>query len=65
MREPGIVLSRFALLERAWERDQENRSNVVDQHVRALRDRVDRPFGVESIETVRGSGYRLRRDGGA
>jgi two-component system OmpR family response regulator len=65
MREPGVVLSRYALLERAWERDQENRSNVVDQHVRALRDRIDRPFGVESIETVRGSGYRLRRDGGS
>jgi two-component system OmpR family response regulator len=64
MRRPGIVLSRFALLESAWEGDQENRSNVVDQHVRALRDRVDRPFGVESIETVRGSGYRLRPDGG-
>jgi two-component system OmpR family response regulator len=65
MREPGVVLSRFDLLEAAWEGDYENRSNVVDQHVRVLRDRVDRPFGVRSIETVRGSGYRLRRDGGS
>ncbi|MCW2952715.1 MAG: two component transcriptional regulator, winged helix family [Conexibacter sp.] len=64
MRQPGVVLSRFDLLEGAWEGDYENRSNVVDQHVRMLRDRVDRPFGVTSIETVRGSGYRLRRDGG-
>jgi two-component system OmpR family response regulator len=65
MRRPGVVLSRFDLLEGAWEGSYENRSNVVDQHVRALRDRIDRPFGVRSIETVRGSGYRLRRDGGS
>jgi two-component system OmpR family response regulator len=60
MRHPGVVLSRFELLESAWDGDYENRSNVVDQHVRALRDRVDRPFGLQSIETIRGSGYRLR-----
>jgi two-component system OmpR family response regulator len=64
MRSPGMVLSRFELLEGAWEGDYENRSNVVDQHVRALRDRIDRPFAKRSIETVRGSGYRLREDGG-
>jgi two-component system OmpR family response regulator len=64
MRQPGATLSRFALLESAWDRSYENRSNVVDQHVRALRDRIDRPFAVESIETVRGRGYRLREDGG-
>jgi two-component system, OmpR family, response regulator len=63
MRHPGVVLSRFDLLEGAWEGDYENRSNVVDQHVRALRERIDRPFGRRSIETVRGSGYRLREDG--
>jgi two-component system OmpR family response regulator len=64
MRNPGVVLSRFDLLESAWEGDYENRSNVVDQHVRALRARIDRPFGSQSIETIRGSGYRLREDGG-
>jgi two-component system OmpR family response regulator len=64
MRSPGLVLSRFELLESAWDGDYENRSNVIDQHVRALRARIDRPFGVQSIETVRGSGYRLREDGG-
>ncbi len=63
MRQPGAVLSRYDLLEAAWDTGYENRSNVVDQHVRALRDRIDRPFGRESIETVRGSGYRLPRDG--
>ena len=60
MRRPGQVLSRFDLLERAWDMDYENRSNVVDVYIRYLREKVDRPFGVESIETVRGAGYRLR-----
>jgi two-component system OmpR family response regulator len=64
MRRPGVTLTRFALLESAWDHAYESRSNVVDQHIRALRERVDRPFGVESIETVRGRGYRLREDGG-
>jgi len=64
MRRPGDVLSRFQLLEQAWDYEYENRSNVVDVYVRYLRDKVDRPFAVESIETVRGTGYRLRADGG-
>jgi two-component system, OmpR family, response regulator len=65
MRRPGEVLSRYQLLEHAWDYEYENRSNVVDVYVRYLREKVDRPFGVESIETVRGAGYRLRTDGGA
>ena len=64
MRRPGITLTRSALLESAWDFTYELHSNVVDQHVRALRERIDRPFGVKSIETVRGRGYRLREDGG-
>jgi two-component system, OmpR family, response regulator len=64
MRRPGRVLDRYALLEYAWDHEYENRSNVVDVYIRYLRKKVDRPFGVESIETVRGAGYRLRADGG-
>jgi two-component system OmpR family response regulator len=64
MRRSGEVLSRFALLEHAWDYEYENRSNVVDSYVRYLRQKIDRPFGVRSIETVRGAGYRLREDGG-
>jgi two-component system OmpR family response regulator len=64
MRNPGRVLSRLHLLEHAWDYAYENRSNVIDVYVRYLREKVDRPFGVESIETVRGAGYRLRADGG-
>src|SRR3954453_7166237 len=64
LRPPGQVLDRFQLLEHAWDDEYENRSNVVDVYVRYLREKVDRPFGVTSIETVRGVGYRLRADGG-
>jgi two-component system, OmpR family, response regulator len=64
MRRPGEVLDRFQLLEHAWDDAYENRSNVVDVYVRYLREKIDRPFGVASIETVRGAGYRLRADGG-
>ena len=65
MRRPGRVLSRFDLLEHAWDYEYENRSNVVDAYVRLLRRKIDRPFGTASIETVRGAGYRLREENGA
>jgi two-component system OmpR family response regulator len=64
MRRPGQVLSRQDLLEHTWDGANENRSNVVDVYVGYLRTKLDRPFGRRSIETVRGSGYRLRVDGG-
>jgi len=63
MRRPGEVLSRLELIEHAWDFAYENRSNVVDVYVRRLRDKIDRPFGRRSLETVRGAGYRLREDG--
>ncbi len=62
MRRPGRVLSRFDLLEHAWDGAYENRSNVVDVYIGYLRDKIDRPFGRDSIETVRGAGYRLREE---
>ncbi|MGH3345088.1 MAG: response regulator transcription factor [Carbonactinosporaceae bacterium] len=64
IRRPGQVLSQLQLLEAAWELGYEQRSNVVEVYVRYLREKIDRPFGVKSLETVRGVGYRLRRDGG-
>jgi len=60
MRRPGEVLSRYQLLEHAWDYEYEHRSNVVDVYVRYLREKIDRPYGKRSLETVRGSGYRLR-----
>jgi two-component system OmpR family response regulator len=62
MRRPGQTLTRLQLLENAWDFAYENRSNVIDVYVRYLREKVDRPFGVQSIETVRGVGYRLRAE---
>ncbi len=63
MRRPGEVLSRFELIEHAWDVAYENRSNVIDVYVRYLREKIDRRFGLTLIETVRGAGYRLK-DGG-
>jgi two-component system OmpR family response regulator len=63
MRRPGEVVSRLQLLEHAWDYSYENRSNVIDVYVRYLREKIDRPFGRDSIETVRGAGYRLRKQG--
>jgi two-component system OmpR family response regulator len=60
MRHPGEVLSRYDLLEGAWDMEYEHRSNVIDVYVRYLREKIDRPFGLETIETVRGAGYRMR-----
>ncbi len=65
MRRPGDILSRYQLLEQAWDYDYENRSNVIDVYIRYLREKIDRPFNVHTIETIRGTGYRLRADGGS
>jgi two-component system OmpR family response regulator len=64
MRHPGSVLTRSQLLEQAWEYDFEHRSNVIEVYIRYLRRKIDLPFGLNSLETVRGAGYRLRKDGG-
>jgi two-component system OmpR family response regulator len=64
MRRPGEVVSRLDLLEHAWDIGYENRSNVITVYVRYLREKIDRPFGRQAIETVQGAGYRLRTDGG-
>jgi two-component system OmpR family response regulator len=63
MRRRGEVLSRLQLLEHAWDIAYESRSNIIDVYIRRLREKVDRPFGRESIETVPGAGYRLRDHG--
>jgi len=59
MRRPGMTLSRTQLLDGAWDIAFESRSNVIDVYVRYLREKIDRPFGRDSIETIRGVGYRL------
>ena len=60
MRRPGEVLSRLHLLEHGWDFAYDNRSNVIEVFIRRLRGKIDVPFGCQSLETVRGAGYRLR-----
>ncbi len=62
MRHPGEPLSRTMLTEHVWDFAHEGDSNVIDVHIRNLRMKIDRPFGCDSIETVRRVGYRLRDD---
>jgi two-component system, OmpR family, response regulator len=62
-RRPGEALTREQLVHLAWDIAYEARSNVVDVCVKGLRDRIDRPFGRRSLQTVRGLGYRLVEDG--
>ena len=64
MRRPGQILSRYDLLEGAWEMDYENRSNVIEVYVGYLRRKIDAPFGRHTVQTVRGAGYLLAADGG-
>jgi two-component system OmpR family response regulator len=62
MRRPGNVLTRGQLLEGAWDMSYERRSNIVDVYIGHLREKIDRPFGSDTIETVRGVGYRLKEN---
>ncbi len=64
LRRPGTVLTRETLLEHCWDLAYQSRSNVVDAHIRSLRDKIDRRFAATAVETVRGAGYRLRPGGG-
>ena len=64
MRRPKQVLSRDQLLEQAWDIGYDNRSNVIAVYINYLREKIDRPFGTRSLETVRGAGYRLREEAG-
>jgi len=63
MRHVGEVLSRTQILEHVWDFAYDGSSNVVDVYVRYLREKIDRPFDADTIETVRGVGYRLRPSG--
>jgi two-component system, OmpR family, response regulator len=62
MRHPGDVLSRFDLLEQVWGYEYENRSNIVEVYIRYLREKIDRPFHRQTLQTVRGVGYRVCAD---
>jgi two-component system, OmpR family, response regulator len=62
MRHPGVALTPAQLLDGAWDFAFESRSNIIAVYVGYLRNKIDRPFGRRSIETVRRVGYRLREE---
>ncbi len=59
MRRAGQACTRVELLDSAWDMTYDNRSNIVDVYVHDLREKIDRPFGTSTVQTVRGVGYRL------
>lgn len=64
LRRRGEVVSKREILGHVWDYEFEGDPNIVEVYVRHLRNKLDRPFGRESIETIRGSGYRMAADGG-
>jgi two-component system OmpR family response regulator len=59
MRHRGMVVTKLEILQAVWDVHHDGSDNLVEVYVGYLRRKVDKPFGVESIQTVRGSGYRL------
>ena len=59
LRRQGLVVSKTELLEHVWDYNFDGDDNIVEVYMRRLRNKLDRPFGRGSIETVRGAGYRL------
>ena len=64
LRRQGEVVSKRDVLEHVWDYDFQGDPNIIEVYVRHLRNKLDRPFGRNSIQTVRGAGYRLSRDDG-
>jgi two-component system OmpR family response regulator len=60
MRHPDEVITRTQILDHVWDFAYDGMSNVVDQYVSYLRRKIDKPFGRDDLQTVRGVGYRLR-----
>ncbi len=59
MERTGRLVTRFTILDEVWDGETDLRSNVIDVHVAALRAKIDRPFGTQTITTLRGAGYRV------
>ncbi|MFD4421336.1 response regulator transcription factor [Agromyces sp. NPDC058484] len=64
IRRAGQVVSKTEILKGVWDFDFDGDPNIVEVYIRHLRNKVDRPFARESIQTLRGAGYRLAADGG-
>ncbi len=64
LRRKGEVVSKTEILDHVWDGSFDGDLNIVEVYVRHLRNKLDRPFGRDAIQTVRGAGYRLAVDGG-
>jgi DNA-binding response OmpR family regulator len=64
LRRAGEVVSKTDIIDHVWEGGFDGSLNIVEVYVRHLRNKLDRPFGREAIQTVRGAGYRLAAHGG-
>jgi len=64
LRRKGVVVSKREILDHVWDYSFEGDPNIVEVYIGHLRNKLDRPFGRATLETVRGAGYRLAEDGG-
>jgi DNA-binding response OmpR family regulator len=64
LRRKGIVVSKREILDHVWDYAFDGDPNIVEVYIGHLRNKLDRPFGRATLETVRGAGYRLADDGG-
>ena len=64
LRHRGDVVSKTDILDHVWDGSFDGDLNIVEVYIGHLRAKLDRPFGRDAIQTVRGSGYRLAADGG-
>jgi DNA-binding response OmpR family regulator len=62
LQRAGQLVTRSQILDEVWDGETDLRSNLIDVHVASLRAKIDRPFGTDTITTLRGAGYRI--DGG-
>ena len=62
LQRSGQLVTRLDILDGVWDGETDLRSNVIDVHVASLRGKIDRPFGTETIKTLRGAGYRVDDD---
>jgi DNA-binding response OmpR family regulator len=64
LRRPGEVVSKSDILRHVWDAHYDGDTNVVEVYIGYLRRKIDAPFGRQAVETVRGAGYRMAKDGG-
>jgi two-component system OmpR family response regulator len=62
MRNAGSVVGKFDILTNVWDAAYQGSENVVEVYVGYLRKKIDTPYGLQTLNTVRGMGYRLDAD---